>query len=227
MQLSNSKSKPRVAMPRLLLTACVCFAAVFSTGAQATLVGDSVTATLSSPNGIVVDSTPISETNSSVLVGAGNEITPGDGSPIGSWLLPSEFIDFQASAIALSLACGDDSTGRCMTGYGSGAQYIFGGLDDSLGTITGFSLAHSGFSNFNASWVSLIDAHTISLALDTMEFTDLGQGSSENFGLLTINLTISRDQPPPDNNVPEPSSVALIALASLALAGTRRRGTRQ
>lgn len=223
---SNPKLKPSVAMPRLLLTACLFIAAAFSTGAQATLVGDSVSVSLSSPNGVIISSTPISETNSALIVGAGNEITQEDGSPVASLMLSGEYIDFQASAISLRLACGDDSTGPCMTGYSTGAKYIFGGLDDSLGTITGFSLLHSGFNNFSTSWVSLINAHTISLALDTMEFTDLGQGTSNNFGLLTINLTISRDQPP-DNNVPEPSSVALVALASLTLIGARGRERRQ
>ena len=70
--------------------------------------------------------------------------------------------------------------------------------------------------------MSLIDAHTISVALDTMQFQNQGNGEANNFGLLTINLIVTPNIRPPLNEAPEPNSLALALVAALALAGVAR-----
>lgn len=216
---------PRIATPHFMATLALCLSGSIAFNAHATLLGDSVTATLSSPLGIIgnsADPTPINVSDT-VTVGAGSEITPGVGN-VGFYMLDSEYIDFQGGAISLRAQCGaTTSQGVCITGYGSGAKYIFSDLNDSLGVITGFNLLSSHFLNFNSNWVSLIDAHTISVALDTMQLEDQGNGESNNFGLLTINLVVRPGTQPPGNDVPEPGSLPLSLAAALALACTARR----
>lgn len=209
------------AVPRLFVTVGLCLSSALAFNAHATLVGDSVTATLNAPNGFVGDPplTTLLGTDT-VTVGAGQEISAGDGHDIGdNFMLSGEFIDFQEASISLRANCGMVVSGNCVTGYASGAKYTFSDLDDSLGTITGFSLSSSLFKNFDANWVSLIDAHTISVALDTMQFIDQGKGEADNFGLLTINLIVTPNVRPPLNEAPEPNSLALALVAALALAG--------
>ena len=211
------------AVPRLLGTLGLCLSSALASNAHATLVGDSVTATLSAPNGFVGDP-PLSNLSGTdtVTVGAGQEISAGNGDIGNNFMLAGEFIDFQAASISLRANCGMVVSGNCVTGYASGAKYTFSDLDDSAGTITGFTLSSSFFQNFDANWVSFIDAHTISVALDTMQFQDQGNGEANNFGLLTINLIVTPNIRPPLNEAPEPNSLALALVAALALAGVAR-----
>ncbi len=211
------------AVPRLLVALGLCFSSALASNAHATLVGDSVTATLSAPNGFVGDP-PLSNLSGTdtVTVGAGQEISAGNGDIGNNFMLAGEFIDFQAASISLRANCGMVVSGNCVTGYASGAKYTFSDLDDSVGTITGFTLSSSFFQNFDANWVSFIDAHTISVALDTMQFQDQGNGEANNFGLLTINLIVTPNIRPPLNEAPEPNSLALALVAALALAGVAR-----
>jgi hypothetical protein len=211
----------------------LCLFSVFAPSAHATLLPNP-TVTLDSPLGFVggpLD--PIFLVDTTTLV-AGPEIKAGDGTNIGAQMLPDESIDFHddsnhIGAITLRVGCGTTvgELSVCVTGFGSGARYIFGDLDDSLGTIIGISLSDvSGFLNASsdiAGWVTLVDSNTISLALDTMQFIDRGAGTSDNFGLLTINLILDTVVQPPNNDVPEPNSLALALLAGLALTGFSRK----
>jgi hypothetical protein len=220
--------------PRFLVTLGLCLFSAFAPSAHATLL-PSPTVTLDSPLGFVGGPfNPINFFDTTTLV-AGAEIKAGDTTNIGGQMLPGEFIDFHddinhVGAITLKIACGttvvSEGASVCVTGFGSGAKYVFGELDDTLGTIIGISLSDvSGFLNASsviASWVTLDDPNTISLALDTMQFIDIG-GDSGNFGLLTINLILGTVVQPPNNDVPEPNSLALALLAGLVLAGFNRQ----
>ena len=229
---------------RCVLPIAIALSLVAAPAANATLIGDSVTATLSSPNGIVGDSTPINESDT-VSVGGGIEISAGDGSNIGNWMLPgggslglpldSEFIDFQASSILVRVVSGSAGSGPngdiapFVTGYETGAQYIFSGLNDSVGTITGISFAVADASagqsaivnlaTLPSDWIKRVDANTISLALDQLEFFDRGNGTSNNFADITVNLIVQ--QPP--TPAPEPGSLALLGAGVWVLFVTRRR----
>ncbi len=215
-----------VAVPRVLVTLGLCLSMAFSLEAKATLT--TVTTTLESPNGIVSDATPIHLVDT-ISVGAGAEInsTPTSSGPnIGTSMLDVEFIKFLGSSITVRAGCGDNpSNGFCMTGYGSGAKYIFSDLVDTMGAITGFHLRDiSGFQNFDLNSVSFNSTdHTLSVALDTMHILDIiNTGASLLFGELTIDLLTAPDVQPPVNDIPEPNSLALALVAALALAGVAR-----
>ena len=164
--------------------------------AHAGLAGDSVTATLNSPNGLLSDATPISLSDT-VTVSGTVEISAGNGTNIGSFMLTGvsggntipEFIDFQDASIQLRVMAGDSAGGVPVTGYASGAKYIFSGLDFAGGTITGVNVVGSSadISNFGSlsSWGTLDNAHQISFAIDAIQFVDK---PGADFADITINL---------------------------------------
>lgn len=194
--------------------------------AHASLLGTSATATLDSPNGVLGDTTPVLFTDT-VTVSAGQEIKAGNGSNIGGFMLPAEFIDFTDTSIWVRVAAGGTlNSGALVTGYGSGAHYTFSALNPVNETISGFSVSVGANEISNlaaltaANWISQVDAHTFTLALDPILFVDPGTGSSNAFADVKINFTF---KPTTTQNVPEPASVALLAAALGALAWSRKR----
>jgi hypothetical protein len=199
---------------------------------------------LIAPGGIQGDSTPISV---SQLVNAASLTTgvqAGDGGAIGSgWMLAGEEVTFNGNSIHVRSYAGWDDLGSggssIMTGYlGSGgdhARYEFDGLSIAGKTIIGLTVyafdgyATSGFSGLAgpaaASLVHLIDADTISLDLDSILFVDRGTGTSTAHADFRIDL-ITQDNgtgPGGGNNLPEPASLALFAIAALGAGAARRR----
>lgn len=191
--------------------------ALVGTGHAAGLAGSVVTVSLKSPGGIEGDPTPLAFVNT-VTVGPGEEITAGDGSPIGSFMLSSELIDLQDTAINLRLFEGS-SLGT--TGYlglgGAHARYEFTGLNlpgqviQSLSFTVGDGFASgpgvfTGVSNLAAlqtgGLVHLLSPNSLSLDLDTLAFADRGLGESLNHADIRISLHTAP--------VPEPEALTLL-----------------
>lgn len=203
--------------------AFICLAAVGLTfpNASATLIGDTVSITLDSPNGILGDlePSPIFVTDN-VLVSAATEIATEDSSLIGGgYMQGNEFIDFFASSIVLRVAGAYETpAGYHLPGYGVGGRYIFSGLDHSAGTITGLTFSTSGITNLpslGSSWIRLSDAHTVIVELDKMEVLTSWAGT-DGYADITINLQVTA--------VPEPGTAGmmLLGLGLLGL-GLRKR----
>ena len=210
-----------------LLAALMGLLAFGATQVHATLVGTTVDVTLSSPlDGYLA-------TDVGVMVGGGVEIAPSiDPSNIGgasgfmlTGATASEFIDIGAFSISLRLLAGVDGPPP-MTGYLSGAVYIFSGLTIAGMDIIGVTLSDlGGIANFDAGWATLDSPSQISLRLDLIEFTVPNLGTT--YGDLRINLLTQATGPGPGPGVPEPGSMALVGLALVSLwAGGRRRGAR-
>jgi hypothetical protein len=194
---------------------------------QAGLLGTSVTATLSSPNGVIGDPTPLLFSDT-LSVGAGTEISAGNGTAIGGFMLPAEFIDLADSSIQVRVAAGSVlPNGALVTGYENPARYTFSALNPLGETITGISVTVGANEIANlaalsaANWIQLLNPHTISMELDPILFVDPGTGSSNAFADVTIALSF---QPNQINQTPEPSTLLLFVLGILAASGHRHRG---
>ena len=218
--------------------------ALSSMSARADFQSD-ITVKLIAPGGIQGDATPISV---SQLVSSGSLTTgvqSGDGGAIGSgWMLASEEVTFNGDSIHVRSYAGWDDLGSggssIMTGYlGSGgdhARYEFDGLSIAGKTLVGLTVyafdgyATSGFSGLAspaaASLVHLIDADTISIDLDSILFVNRGSGTSTAHADFRIDL-ITQDSGGGggggNNNLPEPATLALLAIAAFGARAARRR----
>lgn len=145
-----------------------------------------------------------------VTIGAGPEITPGDGSAIGALLLPSESIDLGGAAIELVV---EEGASDGSAGYPPNARFEFGGLDfgdPDLG-IVGVTLALDN---------TTLDAADVSFTRDsvTVYVDALGIGeipAAVDVGSVTLLLDIA--------DVPEPAVGLASAAALAALTGLRHR----
>ncbi len=219
--------QPTLRMPSARLAHCaslvslLCLAAA---PAHADLIGDSVTATLSSPNGLLSSITPINLTDTVTVVTPGIEIAAGNGTNIGGFMLTGvgvqESIDFQEFSIVLRLLAGDPAHPD-QTGYAAGAKYVFSDLNLSGGeTITGVSLTAVSIANLNQGWVTLDNPNQISFALDQIQFVMPAAGTT--FGDVTISFAHGVVAP----TVPEPASLLLAGVALLGLWQTGRGRSR-
>jgi hypothetical protein len=193
--------------------------------AQAALA-DTVTVMLTAPGGTTADPLPVFASSPAPLA---TGIMPGDGSDVGNWLLPSEWVSFDApgEAILLHIAGGGtDAFNRQITGYlGLGAEharYEFTGLAVPAGfLISGFSATVSGLlaPATSTDFIHLLSPSSLSVDLDSLVFSPVSGGESLAGADLRINLL--------SVPVPEPASWALMIAGMAAVPGLRRIASRQ
>lgn len=212
---------PRIAGVRALAVA-VAFLGGLATprAAHASLIGSSATVTFVEPG--FPDAVTV------VTVGAGPEITPGDASAIGDdILLDGEFIDLDAFSIVYRVRGDGDpvpgSPGFFTTGFDPDAMYVFSGL--TFGP-TPFRITDVGIGLVNVIGVALgpqvsFTDTSVSLVIGTLGVGEIPGG----LDLGTITLSLRVEPIGPTQAVPEPRTLAALALGLLAV-GWRHRGRR-
>lgn len=215
--------------------------ALSSMSARANFVSD-ITVKLIAPGGVLGDptATPISVSQlvTTANLGTGiQSVVHGGSGAVSNFLADNEFVSFSGDYIHVSSYSG---TTVFTTGYlglgGEHARYEFDALSIAGKIITGFTVyafddfLTSGFSGLASplpasGLVNLIDPHTVSLDLDNIVFKDRGTGSGAAHADFRIDL-ITRDAstgPGGGNNLPEPATLALFAIAALGAGAARRR----
>lgn len=232
---------------RIVLSLAAALSALLFNGvARAALAGD-VNVQLIAPGGVSSDPNPFTLQQTAPLADGIKALNiGGDGTgAISSYMLDNEQIVFSGNSVLIRVAAGaDDGLGTptsLTSGYlGQGtdhARYELGGLSIPNFVITGLSVyAFDGYATSGsaatsglAGWTSslpgsfahLIGANTISFDLDTMVFKDRGFGSAGAYAEFRIDLKTEAV-----TAVPEPSTLALMALGLLGLAAARRGAKR-
>lgn len=233
---------------RLLGAALGALLALSSLPAQASFTSD-VTVQLLAAGGNTADPTPVAASQTVSVADLANGVMAlnlGGSGDVSSLMLDNERVFFVGNSIRLRAGVGDDTGNVYTTGWlgagGEHARYLFDNLQIAGQTIVGFNVyAFDGFATSGgigdtglmspanaADLVTLVDADTISFDLDSIVFKHRVDGSSLNFAEFRIDL-ITRDTGTGGgdigggNNLPEPATLALFAIAALGARAARRR----
>ena len=169
--------------------------------AWSTLIGQTVGVSLT-------DGSTLSHTQN-VVVSTGAEIKPGDGSPIGGVLLPTESVDIAAQSITLSL---EEGAPGGATGYPNGTHFTFSNLvfSDEPTEIVGIHMMTTNLTNLTG---VTFTGNSVTVPVDAVKIGDIPGGI--DVGSLTIALDVMV--------VPEPSTGVLVVAGLVAL-GCANRG---
>lgn len=205
---------------------------------------------ITSDGGATVNDTPLLVSDSNLAIGDGIHANDGPGgfvdTQIGAYMLAGEYITFGGAdaRIQLHVSAGsqedrgtsDPMDDILMTGYLSSgadrARYVLSGLNIVGELITGFTVTGSGFDDpTNLADLIAFDASTpdtITIFLDTMKLTPSARGAFYAGGDLNISFqTCIQSSPgcglPVVNPMPEPGSLALVAIALAGAPLWRRR----
>jgi len=167
--------------------------------AWSTLIGQTVGVSLT-------DGSTLSHTQN-VVVSTGAEINPGDGSPIGGVLLPTESVDIAAQSITLSL---EEGAPGGATGYPSGTHFTFSYLvfDEEPTEIVGIHVMTTNLTNLTG---VTFTGDSVTVPVDAVKIGDI---PGIDVGSLTVALEVMA--------VPEPSTGALVIAGLVALRCARR-----
>lgn len=146
-----------------------------------------------------------------VVVASSAEITPGDGSPIGGVLLPTESVDIGAQSIALSL---EEGAPGGSTGYPSGTHFTFSNLV-FFGQSTEIIGIHVTTTNLSDLGAVSFTGDSVTVPVDTVKIGDIP-------GIDVGSLTIALDMV----TVPEPATGLLVAGGIVLLGCVRRARAR-
>jgi hypothetical protein len=218
-----------------------------SMSAQASFSSD-ITVQLIAPSGNTVDPTPVSKSQTVAVADLATGVVAGNLGGVGdvsSQMLDNERVFFVGNSIMVRAGVGDDTGGVYTTGWlgplGDPAHYVFDNLQIAGQTITGFHVyAYDGFATSGTSadtglltpidpadLVTQVDADTFTFDLSDIVFAHRVAGSSLNFAEFRIDL-VTQDanggggDTGGGNNLPEPATLALFAIAALGARAARR-----